>query len=83
MPRQVRIEYGGAFYHVMARGNRRGDIVFDDEDRKTFLRTLSKRGRALIIDILFNVFQMGRISDSCKKSWTTIRFESDVKGVGH
>ena len=29
-------------YHVMARGNRRGDIVFDDEDRKTFLRTLSE-----------------------------------------
>jgi REP element-mobilizing transposase RayT len=42
MPRQVRIEYAGAFYHVMARGNRRGDIVFDDEDRKTFLRTLGE-----------------------------------------
>jgi len=42
MPRQVRIEYAGAFYHVMARGNRKGDIVFDDEDRKTFLRTLGE-----------------------------------------
>lgn len=42
MPRQVRIEYEGALYHVMARGNRRGDIVFDDEDRKTFLRTLGE-----------------------------------------
>jgi REP element-mobilizing transposase RayT len=42
MPRQVRIEYAGAFYHVMARGNRRGNIVFDDEDRKTFLRTLGE-----------------------------------------
>jgi REP element-mobilizing transposase RayT len=29
-------------YHVMARGNRRADIVFDDEDRKTFLRTLGE-----------------------------------------
>ena len=45
MPRQVRIEYAGAFYHVMARGNRRGDIVFDDEDRKTFLRTLGEVGK--------------------------------------
>jgi hypothetical protein len=26
MPRQVRIEYEGAFYHVMARGNRRNRI---------------------------------------------------------
>jgi len=25
----------GAMYHVMARGNRCADIVFDDQDRKT------------------------------------------------
>ena len=42
MPRQVRIEFSGAFYHVMARGNRRADIFFDDKDRKTFLRTLGE-----------------------------------------
>ena len=29
-------------YHVMARGNRRGDIVFDDQDRETFLKTLGE-----------------------------------------
>ena len=32
MPRQVRIEYPGAIYHGMARGNRREAIVLDDED---------------------------------------------------
>ena len=42
MPRQVRIEYAGAFYHVMARGDRREAIVKDDEDRKTFVRTLGE-----------------------------------------
>ena len=42
MPRQIRNEYAGAFDHQMARGNGRGDIVFDDEDRKTFLRTLGE-----------------------------------------
>ena len=42
MPRQVRIEYAGAFYHVMARGDRRKAIVKDDEDRKTFVRTLGE-----------------------------------------
>jgi REP element-mobilizing transposase RayT len=26
MPRSIRIEYPGAFYHIMARGNRREDI---------------------------------------------------------
>jgi len=40
MPRQVRIEYADAIYHVMARGNRRGKIVLDDEDRQRFVRTL-------------------------------------------
>jgi len=42
MPRQVRIEYPGAFYHVLARGNRKEPIVFDDSDRRTFLRTLAE-----------------------------------------
>ena len=40
MPRQVRIEYEGAFYHVMARGHRRDLIFQDDADRETFLRIL-------------------------------------------
>jgi hypothetical protein len=36
MPRQVRVEYPGAVYHVMARGNDREKIVRDDEDREWF-----------------------------------------------
>ncbi len=42
MPRQVSIEFAGAMYHVMARGNRRKPIVQDDQDRVTFLRTLAE-----------------------------------------
>ena len=42
MPRQPRIEFPGAVYHVMARGNRRGRIFLDDEDQETFLRTLGQ-----------------------------------------
>jgi len=42
MARSVRIEYGGAFYHVMARGNRRGAIFLDDDDRRFFLQALSE-----------------------------------------
>ncbi len=34
MPRQVRIQYPGALYHVMARGDRRLEIYRDDEDRR-------------------------------------------------
>ncbi len=42
MARSVRIEYGGAFYHVMARGNRREAIFLDDDDRRFFLQALSE-----------------------------------------
>ena len=34
------VEYGGAFYHVMARGNRWEQIFRSDHDRKLFLKTL-------------------------------------------
>jgi putative transposase len=40
MPRQLRIEYPGATYHVMARGNRRNAIFRDDQDCEAFLGRL-------------------------------------------
>ena len=40
MPRQLRIQYPGALYHVTARGDRREDIVHDDGDREMLLATL-------------------------------------------
>ncbi len=42
MPRKLRIEYPGAIYHVMSRGNRREDIFKDDRDRERFLATLGE-----------------------------------------
>ena len=33
MPRQLRLEYEGAIYHVMARGNRRQLIYRNERDR--------------------------------------------------
>lgn len=42
MARGIRIEYGGAYYHVMARGNRREPIFRDDTDRSFFIETLGQ-----------------------------------------
>jgi REP element-mobilizing transposase RayT len=42
MPRQLRIEYPGAIYHVMNRGDRREPIIHDDFDRQRFVATLSE-----------------------------------------
>jgi len=42
MARTPRIQYSGAIYHVMARGNRRENIVLSDDDRWMFLHTLGE-----------------------------------------
>jgi len=42
MPRQIRIEYEGAIYHVLSRGNRQQAIFLDDVDRQDFLKTLAE-----------------------------------------
>src|SRR5665811_1941820 len=42
MARKIRIEYAGAAYHVMARGNQGRDIYADDRDRKLWLETLGE-----------------------------------------
>jgi len=40
MPRPLRVEYEGAIYHVVNRGDRREDIFFEAADREMFLATL-------------------------------------------
>ncbi len=45
MPRRLRIEFEGAIYHVMARGNARQKIVRDDADRR---RLIDGLGQAVV-----------------------------------
>jgi putative transposase len=40
MARQPRVEYQGAWYHLLSRGDRRERIFSDDGDRRLFLKTL-------------------------------------------
>ncbi len=42
MARKLRVEYPGAVYHVMNRGDRREPIFRDDEDRQQFISTLGQ-----------------------------------------
>lgn len=42
MARKLRIQYPGAIYHVMNRGDRREAIFEDDQDRRSFLATLAE-----------------------------------------
>ena len=38
----MRVEYPGAIYHIMSRGDRREDIFHDEVDRQDFLKTLAE-----------------------------------------
>lgn len=40
MARPLRLEYVGAIYHVMSRGDQRKDIYDDDGDPRRWLETL-------------------------------------------
>src|SRR5271157_5846403 len=42
MPRRLRIQFEGAIYHVMAKGNGRQRIVHDDPDRQRLLDDLRR-----------------------------------------
>ena len=42
MPRKLRVEYEGALYHVMNRGDRREPIFKEDTDRQCFVETLAE-----------------------------------------
>lgn len=45
MARPPRIQFPGAFYHIIVRGNQRQDIFFDDEDRVEYLERIRRYKR--------------------------------------
>jgi len=51
MSRAWRIEYEGALYHLMSRGNDGQDIYLNDADRNLFLETISEMSERFEVDI--------------------------------
>jgi putative transposase len=51
MARAWRIEYEGALYHVLSRGNERRGIFLDDDDRRLFLAGLAEAGERFAVDV--------------------------------
>ncbi len=51
MGRAWRIEYEGALYHVLSRGNERREIFYGDDDRRLFLATLGDMAERFEIDL--------------------------------
>jgi len=51
MGRAWRIEYEGALYHLMSRGNDGQHIYLNDVDRNLFLETISEMSERFEVDI--------------------------------
>jgi REP element-mobilizing transposase RayT len=51
MSRPWRIEYEGALYHLLSRGNEGEDIFEDDRDRKVFLKTVGEMAERFAISV--------------------------------
>jgi putative transposase len=50
MPRQMRIEYPGAIYHVLSRGDRRESIFLDDGDCHERVRMIEQSNANIWFD---------------------------------
>ncbi len=51
MARPLRIEFKGALYHILSRGNERRNIFFGDDDYKVFLGVLEEMSKRFEVDI--------------------------------
>ena len=51
MTRQWRIEFEGAYYHILSRGNERRNIFTDNDDRISFLEILGKMSERFEVDV--------------------------------
>ena len=51
MGRAWRIEYDGALYHILSRGNEQKDIFYDDQDRLLFLSAIGEMSERFEIDV--------------------------------
>jgi REP element-mobilizing transposase RayT len=52
MARQWRIEYPGAFYHILSRGNERQEIFRSDDDREMFIDLIGEFSDRFQIDMI-------------------------------
>ena len=51
MSKAWRIEYEGALYHLLSRGNEHGDIFVDERDRHSFLDTIEEMSQRFEINV--------------------------------
>ena len=85
MPRAPRVQFEGAVYHVMARGNRREPIVFEDSDRKLFdiikRHAYSKKNPTSLIRNTWSKYLNFRSVSAKSGNWSSSLFRNDCHGT--
>jgi REP element-mobilizing transposase RayT len=96
MARPLRIEYPGAYYHVMNRGNSKQDIFITDGNRATFLRALDDSSQIYDVRVICYVLMSNHFHLIVKTNLAnlsefmrhflvtyTVRFNRRQKKTGH
>jgi REP element-mobilizing transposase RayT len=52
MARQLRVEFHGALYHVISRGNERNPIFRNDSERNLFIETLKESAELAGVEVI-------------------------------
>jgi len=96
MARKIRIEFSGALYHVLARGNNKQQIFKDDQDYKAYLKRIERYEKRykftlyafvlmpnhvhFLIEI--GIVPLSKIMQGLQQSYTSY-FHKKYKTVGH
>src|SRR5258706_4960801 len=68
MPRQLRLEFPDAMYHIMSRGDQREDIFLCDVDRYDFLKTLAPRDKNASQSPSLMLLYLTGLAEACRKT---------------
>ena len=68
MARQLGIEFEGAYYHILSRGNNQSNIFHSDEDRQDFLYILADMSERFEIEIEIYALDAAKLSSDRKTS---------------
>jgi len=63
MARPLRVEYPGAYYHVMNRGQSRRNIFIEDKGRQSFLDWLGDIARLRKVEIYVYLLMKERVKE--------------------
>ncbi len=79
MARPWGIDYDGAYYHVLSRGNEGRDIFYDDKDRRIFLDALGEMSERFEIEIYAFVFMSDHYHVLARMKTSKAYSDADVK----